>query len=110
MPFALIWNQILDFDIPLKFVKALQSILLHFVKNSVMNTEDIQHILLIESSHNCKSSTGSCHSSHTARFTFHSAVSFCCLQSGLPSAFSLPLTGMSNSTETLSEAMLQNPG
>ncbi|KAI4813296.1 hypothetical protein KUCAC02_024629, partial [Chaenocephalus aceratus] len=32
------------------------------------------------------------------------------LQSGLPSAFSLPLTGMSNSTETLSEAMLQNPG
>ncbi|KAJ4949636.1 hypothetical protein JOQ06_021145 [Pogonophryne albipinna] len=31
-------------------------------------------------------------------------------QSGLPSAFSLPLTGMSNSTETLSEAMLQNPG
>ncbi|KAK5853805.1 hypothetical protein PBY51_014930 [Eleginops maclovinus] len=31
-------------------------------------------------------------------------------QRGLPSAFSLPLTDMSNSTETLSEAMLQNPG
>lgn len=37
-----------------------------------------------------------------------SAVSFCCLQSGLPSVFSPSVTDSSNSTENLSEAMVQN--
>ena len=36
--------QILDFDISPNVVKALQSTLLCFVRNSVMNTDDIQHI------------------------------------------------------------------
>uniref|UniRef100_A0A8C3ADN0 Kinesin-like protein n=1 Tax=Cyclopterus lumpus TaxID=8103 RepID=A0A8C3ADN0_CYCLU len=54
----------------------------------------------------CQLTQAVTHISHFDRFTFHSAVSFCCLQRGPQSDFSLPLTDMSRSTENLSKSII----
>ncbi len=93
------------------FFRCCQSSSIYILMPCVMNTDDLQYILYLNHCTTVNLAWAPVtHFFHSDRFSFHSAVSLCCLQSKLLSGSSLSLTDVSTSAENLSKVMLQNPG